>query len=391
MKHNLSIEKWLGNAVLALAALGLAACFNPSYDQPRCGLDQACPSGLTCVADVCVKNPSIGNGDPDGGPQPGPDGPRPDAPMIDAPPAVAFPSCVGLAKTCGPNGNSDCCESPMVPGGTYFRSYTAEPAGDQNAPATLSSFRLDKYEVTVGRFRAFVEAGMGTQLNPPANGSGAHARIANSGWNSEWNASLPTNQAQLSELLRCGMPFQKWTDVPGDDESAPINCLNWFIAAAFCIWDDGYLPTEAEWNYAAVGGDQHRIFPWSVPPNSATINGDLASYHDGINCVGDGMPGCGAADVVRVGSKPNGAGRWGHTEMAGNVYEWILDWYAPYQPTCMDCAQVTSFNGNVAIRGGYYSNDASVLRGSFRPSTPRDNRHSAFGVRCARPVTPPIR
>src|SRR5690606_14529407 len=92
----------------------------------------------------------------------------------DAPPQ--FSSCTGLAPTCGPNANEDCCAAAMVPGGTFFRGYDVATDGkhdDQSAPATISSFVLDKYEVTVGRFRAFLAAGYGTQANAPAEGAGA--------------------------------------------------------------------------------------------------------------------------------------------------------------------------------------------------------------------------
>src|SRR6185369_13884247 len=66
----------------------------------------------------------------------------------------APPSCVGLAMTCGAVGADNCCTSPQVAGGTYDRSYDVAGdgnSGNMNFPATVSSFRLDKYEVTVGR------------------------------------------------------------------------------------------------------------------------------------------------------------------------------------------------------------------------------------------------
>jgi formylglycine-generating enzyme len=94
---------------------------------------------------------------------------------IDAMPSLNAPSCVGLAATCGASGNDSCCTSLAMPGGTYYRSHDkAGNAGsdDMDFPATLSGFRLDKYEVTVGRFRSFVNAGMGTQASPPTAGTG---------------------------------------------------------------------------------------------------------------------------------------------------------------------------------------------------------------------------
>jgi hypothetical protein len=80
---------------------------------------------------------------------------------------------IGAGNDCGLEAVS-CCAVLAVPGGTFNRS------NDGNYPATLSSFGLDRFEVTVGRFRAFVSAGMGTQASPPLPGSGAHPRIAGS-------------------------------------------------------------------------------------------------------------------------------------------------------------------------------------------------------------------
>ncbi|HRC55345.1 MAG TPA: hypothetical protein PKU97_05435, partial [Kofleriaceae bacterium] len=92
----------------------------------------------------------------------------------------------------------------------YYRSY--DKAGDGSSgntsyPATVSTFRLDKYEVTVGRFRAFVNANKGTQASPPGNGAGAHAAIAGSGWNTSWNTSLPANQAALMTAVKCSASY----------------------------------------------------------------------------------------------------------------------------------------------------------------------------------------
>src|SRR5262249_61934045 len=96
--------------------------------------------------------------------------------------------------TCGEDANANCCASSLVPGNaanammagaSFFRSHDVAADGsyaDQSFPATLSDFCLDTYEVTVGRFRAFVAAGMGTQASPPAPGDGAHAALRDSGW-----------------------------------------------------------------------------------------------------------------------------------------------------------------------------------------------------------------
>jgi len=168
-------------------------------------------------------------------------------------------SCQALASTCGPTASAPCCESPEIPGGQFFRSYDGSPEFSNSAyPATLSAFRLDKYEVTVGRFREFVNAEMGTQQHPPEPGAGA--RTLNElpdqgGWDPAWNTNLPLVTLSLISSLKCDPTFQTWEDAPGSSENRPINCVTWYEAMAFCIWDGGFLPTEAEWNYAASGGD----------------------------------------------------------------------------------------------------------------------------------------
>jgi formylglycine-generating enzyme required for sulfatase activity len=159
---------------------------------------------------------------------------------------------------------------------------------------------------------------------------------------------------------------------------------------AFCAWDGGYLPTEAEWNYAAAGGDQQRAYPWSSPdPGATVVDGSYASYDDGTDCFGDGLPGCALTDLVEVGSKPKGFARWGHAELSGNIWRWMLDWDAPYQHGCIDCANLTPASVRV-IRGGSFYNGFPSLRTGFRWST-TSLRYYNIGLRCARPALSPAR
>src|SRR4051794_15820890 len=88
----------------------------------------------------------------------------------------SWPSCRNAAGAgCGLSKTS-CCATAAVPGGTFNRRSFG------SLPATISKLDLDVYEVTVGRFRAFVEAGGGTRTMPPSDGAGAHPKIPNSGW-----------------------------------------------------------------------------------------------------------------------------------------------------------------------------------------------------------------
>ncbi|MBX3157038.1 MAG: SUMF1/EgtB/PvdO family nonheme iron enzyme [Deltaproteobacteria bacterium] len=287
---------------------------------------------------------------------------------------------------CGPTGDGDCCESPVVPGGTFFRDYDAGADGkfpDMSHPATLGAFRLDKYEVTVGRFRAFVEAGMGTSQCPPAAGAGEHAQIPGSGWDETWKGDLFRDTAQLANSLTCSPVQATWTDAPGANENLPINCVSWTTAMAFCIWDGGYLPTAAEWSYAATGGEEQRAFPWSQPSEALDADCTQASYRRTIGA-------CSA--ITPVGSKPAGDGRWGHADLAGNVWEMVLDWttlsFAPtYIDPCVDCARLTPLSPTFLlreVRGGGFTSATVRLRAANRTGVETTLIDVGIGFRCAR-------
>jgi formylglycine-generating enzyme required for sulfatase activity len=259
-----------------------------------------------------------------------------------------------------------------VPGGTYYRSYDGVDHMDHSFPATVSDFYLDKYEVTVGRLRAFVNAGMGTQKSPPADGAGAHPSLAGSGWRSTWNTQLSPSTAALKTALKCYESYQTWTDTPGSNENKAANCVDWYTAFAFCVWDGGRVATEPEWMYAASGGSEQRYYPWSIPPNSTTIDDTYAAY-------------CGGTcwSMQNVGMKPKGDGRWGQSDLGGNAWEWTLDWNSSSVPMpCHDCAVVdggTWRNG----RSGAFDDLAATLRSATRHVYVPDY-HGIIGLRCAR-------
>ena len=111
-----------------------------------------------------------------------------------------------------------CCTSNIVTGVTtasFYRSYDGVTPGytSQAYPAQVSDFRLDKYEITVGRFRKFVAAYTQDMI---AAGAGANPNNASdTGWDTAWNARLPASAEALEATLKCASPYQTWTDAAG--------------------------------------------------------------------------------------------------------------------------------------------------------------------------------
>lgn len=281
------------------------------------------------------------------------------------------PSCQGLAATCGGTGTTSCCESPLVPGGTFLRGYDGVTYTDTGYPATVSDFRLDKYEVTVGRFRKFLAD---YPANLPSQGAGKNPNNgADPGWNVDWNTTqMPASTAVFREELKCHESMRTWTDNVGANENKPINCINWYEAFAFCIWDGGRLPTEAELGYAGSGGGEQRAYAWSNPPTSLIVDGTYAVYSRI------------AGPPEEVGSKsPVGDGRWGHAHLSGNVFEWALDRDGARPNPCVDC---TNFDDGVLriVRGGSLLGDESYLRMARRTFVAPAGQGVDSGVRCAR-------
>jgi formylglycine-generating enzyme len=324
----------------------------------------------------------------------------------------AAPSCQmsGAAVTnCGTQGES-CCTSLAVTGGTFFRSYDnaadgggaslavdGGPMGETD-PATVSSFRLDKYLVTVGRFRQFVMAWNGGAGWLPTAGSGKHSHLNGGmglnatgggyepGWMASDDAYIEPTDANLaceglpvSDLV-AGSRYGTWTPSAGAQENLPISCVNWYEAYAFCIWDGGFLPSDAEGGYAAAGGSDQREYPWGT---TAPGTGSLYAIY-GCHYPGGSGTCTGVTNIAPVGTAALGAGLWGQQDLAGNLWEWSLDWYAPYVNPCTDCANLTATTERV-VRGGDFNSGWSLLPPPLRRgNSPADKGAYAYGVRCAR-------
>jgi formylglycine-generating enzyme len=299
---------------------------------------------------------------------------------------------------CG-NGEESCCMSLGVARTTYYRTYMNYGCGPigEAAPATVSAFRLDKYLVTVGRFRQFVRAWKGGYT--PAPGSGKHAHLNGGkglvgagttgefepGWVASDNAQVSPTDGNLLSFPA----FATWTDSVGANEKLPIAVVNWFEAYAFCIWDGGFLPSDAEWELASVGGARQLEYPWgSSQPGR---NNQYAIYGYGTasgDCFYPSPGPCtGFENIAPVGTATKGAGAWGQLDLEGELAEWVLDWYAtPYVDPCVDCASLVPTTIGRAVRGSDFSAPGSLLYPWSRDNEgePPSERFSNVGFRCAR-------
>jgi sulfatase modifying factor 1 len=305
--------------------------------------------------------------------------------------AATPPSCApgGLGMTdCGA-GHESCCVSLAVTGGTYDRTYRNSGSGPTGKadPATLSDFRLDKYLVTVGRFRQFVAA-FSSGWKPMA-GSGKHTHLSGGGltltaggnepgWDATWNNATNVNptSSTLTRGSYCDSTHATYTAAAtGGHENLPINCVNWYEAYAFCIWDGGFLPSEAEWEYAAAGGAEQREYPWgTMAPGTTNQYAIYGSYFTG-NSTG----------LAPVGTAASGAGLWGQMDLAGEVWEWNLDWKQAFVNPCNDCVNLTKATYRL-VRGDNFGGSINNLVPTIRGGDiAPEGRDSNFGVRCARP------
>ena len=171
----------------------------------------------------------------------------------------------------------------------------------------------------------------------------------------------------------------------------PINCVAWEMADHYCKQEGGRLPTEAEWEVAARGPDG-RKYPW----------GDEPPAKDLLNACGTECTAWGAAHGVKlappmykeddrfpntapVGSFPKGKSRYGVADVVGNVWEWVSDYYAPYEKENATNPTGPGAGAERVVRGGAWNGtQPSWVRPTFRFKDDPETRSFGIGFRCAR-------
>jgi formylglycine-generating enzyme required for sulfatase activity len=202
----------------------------------------------------------------------------------------------------------------------------------------LDGFWIDRSEVTVGQYQRCVEAGV------------------------------------------CEKPAG-WTDKEMPELDLPVVNVSWFDAETYCKWAGARMPTEAQWEYAARGPES-RVFPWGDEFDRTRLNYCNAGCESQYASreFSDGYGG-----IAPVGSFPTGNSWCGAWDMAGNVWEWVADWYAGDYYVYAPARNPTGPSSGEyrVLRGGSMSDVPYAVRSSHRYGYLPDDTDHAVGFRCA--------
>lgn len=249
----------------------------------------------------------------------------------DTPRPTATPTpWIGLSKISPIDG----AQMMFVPAGEFTMGSNDGDSDEKPPhPVTLDEFWIDKFEATNALYKKCVAAG---KCQPP-NPTESYTRDAYYG-NSQF-------------------------------DNYPVIYVSWNDATRFCEWAGRRLPTEAEWEKAARGTDG-RIYPWG----NTFDNNRLISFEGKFG------------DSAAVGSYPSGASPYGVMDMAGNVWEWIADWYGNnyYSNSPKLNPPGPTIGERRGLRGGAWSNKGQdSARVANRDSNVPDDRYFDVGFRCA--------
>lgn len=223
-----------------------------------------------------------------------------------------------------------------VPAGVYPVGNNGSSADERPLHAVaVDSFYIDRYEVTNGLYQECVQAGACLSVRK--------------------NSATREHYYDDHKYVRF-----------------PVIFVNWDMAQTYCEWRGARLPTEAEWEIAARGGDT-RTYPWGE-----NLDCDLANYG---NCLGDTS---GSTIYDR------GESRFGVNHMAGNVSEWVNDWYSDtyYRSSPQDNPQGPDTGTEKVLRGGSWKDGPAEIRSMNRDAENLAYLSNTTGFRCAKDANP---
>lgn len=229
----------------------------------------------------------------------------------------------------------------------------------------LEAFYIDRYEVTNARFRQFVQA---TGYRTPAEREGW-------GWVHSGRAWEKSKGAHWQAPYGPG-------SATADFAQHPVVQVTWADAKAYCAWAGKRLPTEAEWEKAARGTDG-RSYPWGNQLVETRAN--FCDQRCNLAWKDETMDD-GSRHTSPVGSYEAGKSPYGAYDMAGNVWEWVADWFEAtyYRSGVTRNLQGPSTGHLAVIRGGSWFNNLVLVRTSHRNMENPLYRFSNTGLRCAK-------
>jgi serine/threonine-protein kinase len=177
--------------------------------------------------------------------------------------------------------------------------------------------------------------------------------------------------AKCVQDANCSQPSDTTRYDNSDYANHPVVFVSWNDAETYCSWAHRRLPTEAEWEKAARG-TAGRTYPWGNKPTSSSLLNYNSERTD---------------ETAAVGSYPEGASPYGALDMAGNVWEWVADWYNVYPGG--DPTESTDFGQKKRVmRGGSWTSSASSVRSANRGWDNPTSSSVKVGFRCATSASP---